>query len=87
MGTYTVYSFTVLIVTDYFTADVQYLLTFTVKSPVDMTGLSRRSATRGTEQLHSELKRPKRGEVLCVTEVLKSLCKCEDRLVSASHDT
>ena len=58
-----------------------------MKSPVDMTGPSRRSVARGTEQLYSDLKQSKNAEILCMTEALKCLCKREDKLASGSHDT
>ena len=63
-----------------------HLINSISKSPVDMTGLSRRSITRATEQLHFELKRSKNAEVQHMIEALKNLCKREDNLVSASHD-
>ena len=57
-----------------------------MKSPIDMTGLSRRSITKGTEQLHSDMKQEKKSEILSMIEALRRLCKRDDNLVSGSHD-
>ena len=69
-----------------FITGVQYLLTSMMKSPIDMTGLSRQSITRGTEELYSDMKKEKVAEVLSIIEALKRVCKREDNLASGSHD-
>lgn len=70
----------------FFITGVQYLLTSMMKSSIDMTGLSRRSITRGTEQLYSDMKKGKVADISSMIEALRSVCKRKDNLASGSHD-
>lgn len=57
-----------------------------MKRSLDLTGLSRRSVTRETENLYLDMKANQNQKLNELLNALRTLCKRQDSLVNASHD-